>query len=322
MLKKDSVFTAVTALAVAAAVAGPAYAKGGTGGGGGGGGGGGTTTVLPTPAIAPGTFDGMASGPNSIRVSFGHGQGTRYKQDGSIVDVSQKPNINGIRAEFPNNKTETWIGAGGTGPTWNLSAVGPGDPLEPHTPLQENPDLGYQDGLGAMDHYEFFGPQVRTNALLPFAAPTGSAYTVQGDTVGFDGKTAIGLTSSSATNANFETSGQAWLELDWTGNFSTGGQTGILKWTFHTNGTSGDTLSGTFTPNAHGWAQIAVSYDPVNHVAAATLDGNVVASVPYTAQTIKYAGVEGLWVGNINNFAVRAGTVTDPMPDSLAPPAN
>src|SRR3954451_2724607 len=147
MLKKDTVFTALTALAVSAAVASPAFAKGGTGGGGtGGGGGGGTTTVLPTPSIAPGTFDGIGSGPIYIRDSFGHGQSTRYKQDGSIVDVNQKPNINGIRAEYPNNKTEPWIGATGPGPTWNLSSVGPGDPLEPHTPLQENPDLGYQDG--------------------------------------------------------------------------------------------------------------------------------------------------------------------------------
>src|SRR4051812_34949216 len=35
MLKKDSVFTVLTALAVTAAVASPAFAKGGTGGGGG-----------------------------------------------------------------------------------------------------------------------------------------------------------------------------------------------------------------------------------------------------------------------------------------------
>src|SRR3954447_23935783 len=142
MLKKDSVLTALTAVAVTAAFASPAFAKGGTGGGGGGGGGG-TTTVLPTPSIAPGTFDGIGSSPVYIRDSFGHGQGTRYKQDGSIVDVNQKPNMNGIRAEYPNNKTETWIGATGTGPTWNLSAVGPGDPLDPPTPLQESPDLGY-----------------------------------------------------------------------------------------------------------------------------------------------------------------------------------
>lgn len=320
MLKKDTVFTAITALAVSAALAGPAFAKGGTGGGGGGGGGT-PAPVLPAPSIAPGTFDGIGSGPVYIYDSFGHGQGTRYKQDGSIIDVNQKPNINGIRAEYPNNKTETWIGSTGTGPTWNLTTVGPNNPLEPYTPLQENPEFGYQDGNAAMDHYEFVGPQVRTNALIPFAAPAGSAYTVQGNTAGFDGKTAIGFSSSSATNANFEASGQAWLELDYTGNFSTGGETGILKWTFHTDGTSGDTLSGTFNSSISGWAQIAVSYDPVNHVAAATIDGNVVASVPYTAQTIKYAGVEGLWVGNINNFAVRAGTVNDPMPDSLKPPA-
>jgi hypothetical protein len=326
MLKKDTLFTALTVLAVSAAAASPAFAKGGGGGGGGGTGGGGsgggtTTAVASTPSIAPGTFEGIGTGPVYIYDSFGHGQNSRYKQDGTIINVVQKPNIDGIRAEYPNNKTETWIGAGGTGPTWNLTTVGPGDPLEPHTPLQES-EFGYQDGDAGMDHYEFFGPQVRPNALVPFAAPTDSAYTVQGNTAGFNGKTAIGFTSSGATTSNFETNGQAWLELDYTGNFEPGPLTNIVKWTFHTNGTSGDTLSGTYNGSNSGWAQMAVSYDPVNHVASATLDGNVVASVPYTAQTIKYAGVEGLWVGNINNFAVRAGTVTDPMPDSLAPPAN
>jgi len=43
--------------------------------------------------------------------------------------------------------------------------------------------------------------------------------------------------------------------------------------------------------------------------------------VPYTAQTIKYVGVEGTNVGNIDNFSVWRGAVTDPMPDSIAAPA-
>src|SRR3954465_4605968 len=81
-----------------------------SGGGGGGGGVKPPAVVLPTPAIAPGTFDGIGSGPTYIPASFGFAQGTRYKQNGSIVSVATHSNINGIRAEFPNNKTESWIG--------------------------------------------------------------------------------------------------------------------------------------------------------------------------------------------------------------------
>src|SRR3954451_14906185 len=321
MLKKDSVFTAVTALAVAAAVAGPAYAKGGTGGGGGGGGGG-TTTVLPTPAIAPGTFDGIGPGPVYIHDSIGHQQTTRYRQDGQIVDVGRHPEVNGIRAEYGNNKTETWIGPSVTSgsPRWQFSVVGPSDPYEPFTPLQDGTDtgLGYQDGLLTIVG-EPGSPDTRPNALLPFPAPADSPSTVSGEIVNFNGKTAIGFSSSSSTNRNFETNGQAWLELDTTGFFGNGD--GIARWTFHTNGLSGATTSGTFTLDNHSYNRAAVSYDPVNHVAAATINGELVASVPDTAQPIKYVGVEGTNVGNIDNFSVWRGTVTDPMPDSMAAPA-
>src|SRR4051812_45233972 len=79
------------ALVATASFTSPALAQGGAGGGGGGtggGGGGGTKTVtsLPTPAIAPGSFDGIGTGPVYIHDSIGHAQGTRYKQDGSIID--------------------------------------------------------------------------------------------------------------------------------------------------------------------------------------------------------------------------------------------
>src|SRR4051812_34320897 len=76
---------------------------------GGGGGGGGTKPTLPTPAIPAGTFDGIGAGPTYVHESFGFAQGTRYKQNGSITQVSVHTNVNGIRAENPNNKTETWI---------------------------------------------------------------------------------------------------------------------------------------------------------------------------------------------------------------------
>src|SRR4051794_20250681 len=204
-------------LVVAAAVAGlmsvatPAFAQGGTGGGGtggGGGGGGGTTTALPTPAIAPGTFDGIGAGPVYVHESFGHAQTTRYKQDGSIVDVGRHPEVSGIRAEYGNNKTETWIGPTVTSgaPRFQFAVVGPADPFEPHTALQDDP-LGQQDGL-LIIVAEPGSPDTRPDALIPFPAPTTSASTVSAESVDFYGKTALGFSSSSAANNNFATNGQ------------------------------------------------------------------------------------------------------------------
>jgi hypothetical protein len=277
------------------------------------------TPVLTAPAIAPGTFDGIGSGPSYVRESFGFAQGTRYKQNGDIKQVSLHDNINGIRAEFPNNKTETWMAPPEVtgGQEWDFAVVGPSDPYEAFTPLQNDTvNNNYSDGLLFLNGASFLdgtGDQ-RPNALLPFAAPTNSAYTVSGDTVGFFGKTAIGLSSSSALNNNFETNGEAWLEVNFMGNFPAGGSTFIQKWEFHTNGLSGPSLSGTFNGDITGFNRLAVSYDPVSKMVAASINGDVVASMPYTLKSaVKYAGVEGSWYGNIDNFQLNAGAITPPV---------
>ena len=291
------------------------------GGGGGGGGGVGGSIVLPTPAIAAGTFDGIGSGPTYIRESFGFAQGTRYKQNGDIRAVNIHSNVNGIRAEFPNNKTETWVGPPETtgGQEWDFAVVGPADPYEPYTPLQDNAG-SYSDGILFLNGASFLDgtPDLRPNALLPFAAPTASAYTVSADSVGFFGKTAIGFTTSGAVNRNFETSGQAWLEINSMANFPAGGSTFIDTWEFHTGGLNGPSASGTFTQDPTGFNRLAVSYDPVNRVAAASLNGVVVASLPYTLNgAIKYVGIEGSWNANVDNFAVKTGAITPPPPDPV-----
>jgi hypothetical protein len=331
-MRNKRFLTVAAAVAAAVTVATPALAQGGGGTGGGGGGGGGgtgggggggsTTTVLATPAIAPGTFDGIGPGPVYIHDSFGHAQGTRYDQGGKITDVGRHPEVNGIRAEYGNNKTETWIGptvASGS-PRWQFASVGPSDPYEPYTALQDGGDtgLGYNDGVLFLVQ-EPGSADTRPDALLPFNAPTNAASTVSGDTVGFYGRTAIGFTNSSATNANFESNGQVWLELDFSALFLNGD--GIPRWTFHTNGLSGTTLTGTVPLDNTAFNRIAVSYDPVNHVAAATINGTVVASVPYTAQSIKYVGAEGTNNANIDNFSVWNGMAPDPMPAAVAAPA-
>jgi hypothetical protein len=268
-------------------------------------------------------FDGIGSGPTYIRESFGFSQGTRYKQNGDIKEVGIHTNINGFRAEYPNNKTETWIAPPETtgGQEWDFATVSPSDPYEAYTPLQDDGTY-YNDGLLFLNGANFLdgsGDQ-RPNALLPFAAPTNSAYTVSADSVAFFGKTAIGFTSSGALNNNFETSGQAWLEINTMANFSAGGGTFIDTWAFHTGGLNGPSASGTFQMNFTAVDRMAVSYDPVNHVAAASVNGAVVASFPFTLTgAIKYVGVEGSWFANANNFVVQTGALAAPAATVAAP---
>ena len=316
-----TLFTTAAALAAVAVAAGPALASGGGGGGGNGGGGGTPKPVLPAPAIAAGTFEGIGPGPVYIHESFGSGQGTRYNQSGSIVDALKAESVNGIRAEYPNNRTETWATTPSDGPTWKLSGINPGDPFEPYTPLQEA-SFGYSDGTLMLVGDRVGGVSPRPSALLPFAAPATSAFTASGEVVPFVGKTAIGFSSSNVATRNFESAGQAWLEVDHSQEFGPGGAAWKyrLRWEFHTNGLSGTTLSGDMDYPFTGNSRAAVSYDPVNHVAQAMIDGTVVASVPYSASAIKYVGVEGNWSANVNNFTVRSGTLTDAPPAAVAPP--
>ena len=318
MLDK-ALFTTVATLVTVAVAASPALASGG---GGGGGGGGTPKPVLVAPAIAAGTFDGIGAGPVYVHESFGAGQGTRYNQSGSVVDAFKLESINAIRAEYPNNRTETWLTTPSDGPTWKLTAINPGDPFEPFTPLQQAAS-GYTDGTLALAGDRVGSVSPRPSALLPFAAATTRAATVSGEVVPFVGKTAIGFSTSSVTTKNFESAGQAWLEVDHSQEFGPGGAAWKyrLRWEFHTDGLNGATLSGDMDYPFNGNSRAAVSYDPVNHVAAGMIDGTVVASVPYTASAIKFVGVEGSWGANVNNFTVRSGTVTDPIPAAVAPPA-
>src|SRR3954453_21606099 len=107
-------------------------------------------------------------------------------------------------------------GSGGGGQTTVVLPPPPSDPWEAFSPLQVN-EFGDQDGILAIVGAEPFGPDTRPNALLPFAAPTDSASTVSADVTTIDARPAIGFTSSAATSRNFESGGQAWLEIDTSG---------------------------------------------------------------------------------------------------------
>jgi hypothetical protein len=237
------------------------------------------------------------------------------------VSVGGGSPIAGIRAEYPNNQAESWIGpAVSSGALrWQFASIGPADDFETYGALQDNTQFGYNDGL-MMVVGEPGAPQTRPDALLPFPAPTTSPSTVSHDESGQLTKTAVGFSNSPATNNNFETNGLVWLEIDSTTKMAPGSDGVTEKWTFHTNGLSGATLSGTVTQISPTRTRVAVSYDPVNHIAQATIDGNLVAAVPYTAPAIKYVGAEGNTNADVDNFSVWSGSATDAMPGSIAAP--
>jgi hypothetical protein len=179
MVVRQAVTAFFAVVLVTGAVTGAALAQGG-----GGGGGGGKTpdVVLATPQIAPGTFDGIGPGPVYLHDSFGFAQRTRYAANGSIVDVVDKE-VNGIRAEYPNNRSETWIsGNVGGAASWNFASVGPSDPFEPVTPLQVN-EFGYNDGILAIVGAEIDTPDTRPAALRRAPRETSRSHVLR--TAGF-----------------------------------------------------------------------------------------------------------------------------------------
>jgi hypothetical protein len=339
------VLMTLAALGAAAAISSPALASGGGGGGtgggggggtaaggggtatagGGGGGGGGTTTTLPAPPIPPATVSGLGPAPVYLHDSFGFNfTDTRYRADGRIVAINLADAVGGIRAEYPNNQAESWIGPAATSGAlrWNWAVVGPPDDFEQYVQLQDNTEGFYSDGVMMVDG-EPGAPETHPDILLPFAAPAASPSTVSFDEADQRAKTDIGFTNSSATNNNFATNGLVWLEIDGLSKVQPGGDGATQHWTLHTNGLSGATMSGSylaagqFGPTRD---RIAVSYDPVNHIAEAAINGKLVASIPYTAPAIRYVGAEGTTDADVDNFSVTSGSATDPLPPAVAAP--
>jgi hypothetical protein len=66
------------------------------------------------------------------------------------------------------------------------------------------------------------------------------------------------------------------------GNFPAGGSTFVNTWAFHTGGLAGPSAFGTFQGDPTSFNRLAVSYDPANHLAFTSINGQVLAAVPYT----------------------------------------
>jgi len=277
----------------------PAFASGGTGSGGGTGGGGtvcDTTPVLPTTAAAPDIFmrESFGMGPNNVRPTGGKGCN---KPD--FVHTS----ITGFWMEYPGSKNTPWLTAPESGQTWRFCAQST-DPNELPSPLQ--PVLADGSVMNGCVISDWFDPaQIAgefPTAIIPLQKTAGAFQaSIDGWPAPIAGTyVALGLTDSTLTINNLQTSAGVWLLLKEGPSLN---NTDTI-YEFRLNGMTGPLLaSGTFFSQT--FNQIAVRYDPATGLAGASVNGVDLGSYPAgLAATPKFVGFEG--VGILDNFVVRA----------------
>lgn len=256
---------------------------------------------------AVGAAPGVLSGPMYVRESFGNDLFAnqtcwcRLDPAGLIVWTGGL-SLNGIRAEYPNVRSEVWMTPDVHQlPSWSW-ANGGVDPavIEPPGSLDNS-------GLGGVVVSNSI-PSVESNnaALLPFVQPAGPV-TVKASIWAGWYTTAIGFSSSSAMVSNFETSGLAWFVVRMP-RTTPGGQGSTATWELHTNGIAGPSASGTMV--LAGFNHLAISYDPAAGKVVASIEGVTVASVDYVVSGVQYVGFQGN--GVLNDFRVQAGAIATP----------
>ena len=276
-------------------VAQPAFASGGTGGGGGG-----TTCdttpYLPTTAPAPGII---------MRESFGMNYPANVRPTGGKgcnKPVFASSPLGGFWMEYPGNKNQVWLGAPETGRAWRFCGQTP-DPNELPSPLQAVlADGTLMDGCVISD---WFDPSVpfdpAPTALIPMVKTAGAfEASIDGWPAPIAGTyVAIGLTDSTLTQNNLETSAGVWLLLKQGPALDNGNMIYELR----LNGMTGPLLAtGDFFSVTYN--QFTVRYDPATGMIGGSLNGVDLGSYPSgLAAAPKFVGFEG--VGVLDNFFVR-----------------
>lgn len=279
----------------------PAFASGGTGGGGG------TTTscdttpVLPTTAPEAGIImrESFGGGPNNVRPTGGKGCN---KPD--FVHTA----LTGFWVEYPGSKNETWLTAPETGRTWRFCAQTP-DPYELPSPLQPvitNGDGTVTDIMNGCAISDWTDPTLpfdqAPTALIPMVKTAGAFQaSIDGWPAPIAGTyVALGLTDSTLTVNNLQTSAGVWLLL------KEGPSLNNLDtiYELRLNGMTGPLLAtGTFFSETYN--RIVVRYDPATGMAGASINEVDLGSYPAgLAATPRFVGFEG--VGILDNFVVRA----------------
>jgi len=266
------------------------FASGGAGGGGGAACD--TTPVLPATAPAPGIF---------MRESFG--MGPQYRPTGGKgcnKPVFAHTSIGGFWMEYPGNKNTPWLAAPETGRTWRFCAQST-DPYELPSPLQPDYGFGPMNGCVISDWTDPTLPfDQAPTALIPLQKTAGAFQaSIDGWPAPIAGTyVALGLTDSTLTTNNLETSAGLWLLLKEVTFDNT-----LTAYEFRLNGMTGPLLaSGQFISQT--FNRIAVRYNPATGLAGASINEVDLGSFPagFTA-TPKFVGFEG--VGILDNFVVK-----------------
>jgi hypothetical protein len=272
-------------------ISGPARASGGTGGGGSTCD---TTPVLPTTSPAPDIF---------MRESFGMSQAYRPTGGkGCNKPVFASSPLSGFWMEYPGSKNEVWLAAPESGRTWRFCAQS-ADPFELPSPLQSVTATGdLMNGCVISDWRDPSLPfDQAPTALIPLVRTAGAfQVSIDGWPAPIAGTyVAIGLTDSTLTINNLETSAGVWLLLKEVTLDNT-----LTAYELRLNGMTGPLLaSGQFISQT--FNQMAVRYDPATGMAGASLNGMELGSYPAgLSGTPKFVGFEG--VGILDNFVVRA----------------
>lgn len=261
------------------------------------GGGGGGTNPTPTPTpVNP--LPQTPPAPDVIyRESFGTGNDVSRPtgSKGTMKDTYLHTPIQNFWIEYPGSKNTAWI-APGEGQTWRFCGASI-NPYEMFSPIQFS--FGYANNGCVMSEW-FDAPTQNPTALMPFIAPAVPyEVSINGYPAPIAGKyLALGLTNSSVTYSNLESSGDVVLFLKPVPPF----QNQTLQYELRLGGKNGTLLASGET-YFDAFSQLSLRYDPVSKTVSASVNGLSLGTFPLNLGTPRYAAFEG--VAMADNFSIR-----------------
>jgi hypothetical protein len=231
-----------------------------------------------------------------FRESFGFGVDYQRPKSGKgrMTPVYVGTGVGGFWAEFPADKSVSWMSVDASGvPGWNFAATTP-NPYEAPSPLQ-------QGGNGTAWCFNDLGAFRSVNLLVPMSSPR-SRYSISAELMPrpiLGHYTALGLTNSNVLEDNFESSATVWVRIL----AQTTGVQGSGLVEFRTQGLTGPSVTGQIPVEFNGFNHVQIVIDPVALTATATVNGVALGTLPVPPGTTKYAGFEGS--GGVDNLVVQ-----------------
>ncbi len=234
------------------------------------------------------------SGTVLFRESFGFGPAQQRPKSGKgkLTPVFVATGVSGFWAEFPADKSVTWMSVDAAGvPGWNFAASSP-NPYEPPTPMQAPLVGGGVDVPNGLAYcFNDLGAFRAMNLLAPVSSPKTkfevTAELMPRPIVGHS--TAMGLTNSNVLEDNFEGSATVWVRIL----AQVTGVQGSGLAEFRVRGLAGPVVSQQVPVDFNGFNPVKIVVDPVGLTATATVNGIVLGTLPIPAGGTKYLGFEG-----------------------------